>query len=70
MFKAAPERGRLFCYGALRGSMSQQAEVNGQMQDMCESCGAVVGHGCPDSEPCNCGEEEPEYKGMNGVCCK
>ena len=50
--------------------MSQQAEVNGQMQDMCESCGAVVGHGCPDSEPCNCGEEEPEYKGMNGVCCK
>lgn len=31
-----------------------QVEVNGQMHDVCEDCGAVVGHGCPDSESCDC----------------
>ena len=44
--------------------------MNGKEHEVCGGCGAVVGHGCPDSEPCGCDDAEPVYNGMNGVCCK
>lgn len=56
----------------------QQVYVNGQMHDVCTGCGSVVGHGCPDSEPCTCGEQivigapvnfyDVNFGGMNGRC--
>jgi hypothetical protein len=34
-----------------------ETEWNGKAHEVCETCGSVVGHGCPDSERCECEEE-------------
>lgn len=33
-------------------------DFNGKPHEVCGNCGSVVGHGCPDSEPCDCDETE------------
>ena len=36
----------------------QTTIFNGVEHEVCGSCGSVAGHGCPESEPCDCDEEE------------
>ena len=41
--------------------------MNGSEHEVCETCGCVVGHGCPNSEQCDRVEcAEPEMPAVPG----